>query len=214
VLGYARVKCIDILKHLDAKYGIITEYDLNQYLLDMQSPFDLQQPIDKLFTRLLKCRTFAATKDPISEATMIRAGLTILENTASFTTAISEWLKITEATKTFVNFQTHFKTEDDERRRLTTTRGAGYHQEVQVQRPMPANSNKTENGWYYCWSHGVTRNSEHTSATCNRQATGHCKEATMGNMLGGCNTVQRRLGETPVFVRPARTTQAAPTAAP
>jgi hypothetical protein len=104
VLRYARVKCIDILMHLDAKYGIITEDDLNKNLLDMYSPRDLQQPINKLFTRLLKCKTFAATKDRISEATMVRAGLTILENTASFTTAISEWRKKTEATKTFIKF--------------------------------------------------------------------------------------------------------------
>jgi hypothetical protein len=125
---------------------------------------------------------------------MVRAGLTILENTASFKTAISEWRKKTEATKTFINIQTHFKTADDERRRLTTSRGAGYHQAAQVQGPTPANTNKTEEGWYYCWSHSVTRNSEHTSATCNRHATGHHNEATMGNMLGGCNIVQRRRG--------------------
>jgi hypothetical protein len=54
VLGYARVKCIAILDHLDAKYGIITEDDLIQNLLEMHNTFDLQQPIDKLFTRLLK----------------------------------------------------------------------------------------------------------------------------------------------------------------
>jgi hypothetical protein len=214
VLGYARVKTIAILNHLATKYGTITEDDLNQNIIKMNSAFNIQQPIDKLFTRLLKYKAFSAAKDPISEATMVRDGLTILDSTASFTIAISEWRKKNEADKTFDNFQTHFKIADDERRRLTTTRGAGYHQAAQVNGPPLANTNKPAEGWYYCWSHGVTRNAEYTSATCNRHATGHRSEATMGNMLGGCNIVQRRRGKTPVFVRQARTKPAEPTTAP
>jgi hypothetical protein len=129
-------------------YGIITEDDLDKNIIEMHSAFDLQQPIDKLFTRLLKCKAFAATKDPISEATMVRAGLPFLESTASFTTAISEWRKNIEASRTFDNIQTRFKIADDERRRLTKARGAGYYQAAQVNGPPLANTSKAEEGLY------------------------------------------------------------------
>lgn len=222
VLGYARVSCLTILNHLDTKYGIITEDDLKNNITEMNSPFDLQQPIDKLFTRLLKCKAFAQATDAITEATMVRAGLTILEDTGAFTIASSDWRKKTTAQKTFVNFQAHFKVADDERRRLMTTRGAGYHQAAQVNGPPPNPPNgngppvqatTASDGWHYCWSHGLTRNSEHTSATCSRNAPGHCKDATISNMKGGCNQIQRRRGESQVFVRPPRTTPAVPATA-
>jgi hypothetical protein len=43
----------------------------------------------------------------------------------------------------------------------------------------------------YCWTHGVTRNLAHNSATCQRTAEGHVKEATYDDRKGGSNaTVQ------------------------
>ena len=37
----------------------------------------------------------------------------------------------------------------------------------------------------YCWTHGVTSNLRHTSASCRRKATGHKDEATFSNRMGG-----------------------------
>ena len=37
----------------------------------------------------------------------------------------------------------------------------------------------------YCWTHGVTSNLRHTSASCRRKATGHKDEATYSNRMGG-----------------------------
>jgi hypothetical protein len=37
----------------------------------------------------------------------------------------------------------------------------------------------------YCWTHGVTRNLEHTSESCTRCAEGHQKDATYDNRKGG-----------------------------
>ena len=37
----------------------------------------------------------------------------------------------------------------------------------------------------YCWSHGVTRNMDHNSRTCDNQHTGHQSEATLDNRMGG-----------------------------
>ena len=46
--------------------------------------------------------------------------------------------------------------------------------------------------WYYCWTHGLGKNKNHTSATCNRQADGHKTGATLDNMMGGSAKIATR----------------------
>ena len=41
----------------------------------------------------------------------------------------------------------------------------------------------------YCWSHGITKNLNHTSATCNRKKEGHKDQATLNNKMGGSDQV-------------------------
>ena len=43
--------------------------------------------------------------------------------------------------------------------------------------------------YFYCHTHGLGRNKNHTSATCNRPAEGHKREATLDNMMGGSTTI-------------------------
>ena len=38
----------------------------------------------------------------------------------------------------------------------------------------------------YCWSHEMTRNLNHTSATCNRKKEGNQDNTTLQNKMGGC----------------------------
>jgi len=52
----------------------------------------------------------------------------------------------------------------------------------------------------YCWSHGLSKNRQHTSATCNHPADGHKREATLQKMMGGNNTILRPQHEPAVFV--------------
>ena len=40
-------------------------------------------------------------------------------------------------------------------------------------------------GTSYCWTHGHTTNSSHTSASCKKQADGHKVTATKTNTMGG-----------------------------
>jgi len=40
---------------------------------------------------------------------------------------------------------------------------------------------------HYCWTHGVTRNANHTSGNCNKRANGHKVKATFHRRLGGSN---------------------------
>jgi hypothetical protein len=40
---------------------------------------------------------------------------------------------------------------------------------------------------YYCWSHGLGINQQHTSPMCTFKKDGHIDTATANNMQGGCN---------------------------
>lgn len=41
----------------------------------------------------------------------------------------------------------------------------------------------------YCWTHGVTRNLKHSSATCKHKSEGHQDDATYYCRKGGCQTI-------------------------
>jgi len=45
---------------------------------------------------------------------------------------------------------------------------------------------------FYCWTHGLGFNPTHTSATCDKPASGHCLTATATSMQGGKNIIQAR----------------------
>ena len=48
---------------------------------------------------------------------------------------------------------------------------------------------------FYCWTHGLGLNANHTSASCQMRGTGHREDATVINMQGGNNTIMS--GRTP-----------------
>ena len=79
---------------------------------------------------------------------------------------------------------------------------------TRVAAPAPPNppppAQHPQGGYYYCWTHGLSMNPNHTSATCNRQAPGHQATATLTNMMGGNNSIARRRGERAVYRRPQR----------
>lgn len=54
--------------------------------------------------------------------------------------------------------------------------------------PGTTTSHTVETGsatMYYCWSHGLGKNSKHTSVTCSKKKDGHKDEATAIDMMGG-----------------------------
>ena len=46
---------------------------------------------------------------------------------------------------------------------------------------------KNNNSKFYCWTHGRTRNKNHTSGTCINKKEGHKEDATLDNRKGGSN---------------------------
>jgi hypothetical protein len=68
----------------------------------------------------------------------------------------------------------------------------------------PPSSNSTAGGYFYCWSHGLSTNRDHTSGTCTSPVEGHNANASLTDMMGGNAAIKRRRGERAVYKRPDR----------
>ena len=64
-----------------------------------------------------------------------------------------------------------------------------------IDTPSSALTGETPGAKYYCWTHGLSDNKDHTSRPCTNKATGHKEDATLSNMMGGNNTIRRKRSE-------------------
>ena len=195
-----------MLNHLDATYGIVTADDLVDNIARLEAQWSPIQPLENLWSQIIQAQLYAAAHDPISEQTAVRAAITNLTNSGVFTDALKDWRKRPAAQQTWVNVVIDFNLADTERLRVLTSAQAGYQQHANLAKQPDIDDNKENNTraasitMAYCWSHGLGRNLKHTSKTCTAPEPGHCKEATVENMLGGMNLIRRKNGERQVFV--------------
>ena len=211
LFGYANVTVLQLLTHLDATYGTITATDLDNNEANMEKEWSPNQPLEDLWNQIEMCRAFANDHDPISEKAAIRSACANLTKTGVFTEGLKEWRKKPDADHTWQNLLLHFNKEDKERLLNTTSSQAGYAGAAKNGPPShtaqpTASGTPTSNTtpMYYCWSHGLTPNSTHTSKTCTSRQPGHRAEATVDNMLGGCCVIKHQFGERSVYKNPRR----------
>jgi hypothetical protein len=188
-------------------YGRLTAEDLQDNLNQMAKPWDPDMPIESIFNNIAECRLLAeAGGDPITEQTAVRTILQAFHNSNLFEHAVREWRNKPEADKNLRNIRAHFQeanririkdnpTKRSEKAFATKETAGASPKETQVTEPAV----NTNQGRYYCWTHGGTYNKSHTSKTCTKKAEGHNCEATFENMLGGNNTLQRKRGETAIW---------------
>jgi putative hemolysin len=102
-----------------------------------------------------------------------------------------------------INLKAHFNAADIERIRLRSSKSARYAQlanitnqannvSFKLNAPQPPHS-AANSSPQYCWSHGliaVPHENPHNSQTCRSRLPGHCEEATLLNMMGGCNLIR------------------------
>jgi hypothetical protein len=167
------------------------------------------------------CQLYAiAGGDPITDPAAIRAIITTLDKTGLFTEDLREWRRKPTNAQTVFNLKAHFNLANMERLRSTTTTRAGFLTQVPPATapapaallthdvPAPANTPTlpatADPPRYYCWTHGLHGNSAHTSQTCTNPAPGHIRNATIGSMKGGNNTINRRRDEPAVYQPPVR----------
>ena len=207
LFGYANVSLRTLLTHLVTTYGTIDEDALAKNLEEMGRPWDPNTPTITVFNQARKCRDFAtAGGDAISDANSIRICLEAFQKSGVMDEAIKDWRKLPTANRTWANMPAHFLNANKERLRTITTSAAGFQTAnaatPAVCPPVTNNSSTVQVGnctMYYCFSHGLGKNPEHTSATCSNPREGHKREATADNMMGGINTIRRRRGERPAF---------------
>jgi hypothetical protein len=219
--GYALVSTLRLLTHLMNNYGRLTAEDLTDNLNQMNKAWDPDLPIETIFNNISECRLLAeAGGDPITEQTAVRTILQAFHNSSLFEHAVREWRNKPEVDKTLDNIRTHFQeanririkdnpTKRSEKAFATQEKGGTSTNGTPVTEPAV----NTNQGRYYCWTHGGTYNKNHTSKTCTKKAEGHNCDATFENMLGGNNTLQRKRGETAIWKpkpRPARATTPGP----
>jgi len=205
--GFAHLTPLQVLQHMKTTYGSITPQDLEHNLKELEAPWDPATPLETLFANGIKCRQLAqAGGDPISDQTYIRKIIQVLTDSGVFTQAIHEWNIKPLADKTVANLRIHFYLADKERRlndkSTKATLQAHATQQPKTTKQPTSNSDTTTR--YYCWTHGLGLNANHTSATCTNPAAGHIKHATLQDMQGGNNTIRRKPGEKAVYVPPKR----------
>jgi len=54
-------------------------------------------------------------------------------------------------------------------------------------KPPPLQRKVNDKNVTYFWSHGITKNPKHNSATCKHKKDGHQDESTLNNRMGGSN---------------------------
>jgi hypothetical protein len=215
-VGYANVDLRDMIAHLQTQYGQLTQDELQANTERLKDPWEPSPDIETLWKRKRDCQRLAtAGQDPITDPTAVRHLLTVLEQTGVFADAVRDWRKRPHAQQTYANFETDFTKANEERVRLLTADGAGYHganaataaataAAATAAAAAAAASTATaappatqpppfvlSNGvpMFYCWTHGLGKNRAHTSGTCQNKADGHKDEATADNMMGGNNTI-------------------------
>jgi hypothetical protein len=187
--GFSEVSLLELLTFLDTEHGVISPADLTANEEELKSPWSTTDPIDVLWAKTTRCHLFDLTIPP---AKLVRDTLTILEKTGVFTDDVKHWNRRPAAEQTFENLKTAFNMANAERLLSTTTENAGYHgahHAAGAAVPM-----------FYCWTHGLGPESQHTSATCTRPTANHNQLATADNMLGGNRSIRPKRGEVRIHV--------------
>jgi hypothetical protein len=201
-LGYT-VNPREMLLHLRTTYGDITPLEIEMNRATLSTEWNPDDDIEDLWLRISTAQELAhRAKDEIKDSVAIRLTIDALEASGVFTFALDNWRLKDDATKTLASFKEHFNKEDSERERKLTAKTGGYHgangadghrpRDTPPPNPAPTNGSVAlPNGvkMYYCWSHGLGINKQHTSPTCTFKKDGHIDTATADNMQGGCNLI-------------------------
>lgn len=204
-LGWHNVTPKAILDHLFKTYGKISSVEITAIEDNMRKPWHPSHgPIEPYWKQLLDGVT--ATKHCTRGQITKEQALTyaIANFAQSDVPAFKEALRVFDnkpaAAQTFAALQTlitdAYNDLPAKDKAPLTSSTAGYNsannmEEKENAQPYP----------HYCWSHGVTWTSRHTSKTCHahRRFPNHNEEATFYNLCGGCTRILRRGGDKAIW---------------
>ena len=216
------------MQHLYTMYGTVIPDMLKDNLKLLSTPWNPTDPIMHLWKQVQDCRAFAKKGgDEISEETTIRIVIEILDASEVFPMDMHAWLsKPDNIQSNYSQLKVHFNRADRLLKLKATSKSAGYAgaaitpykkpppAETQTTKTPPAeNQHKNKKAKIepmdvgplrYCWTHGF--NLSHTGQECKVKDGSHNKNATVKNMQGGNNMVQRRKGEKRIYIPPENDT--------
>ena len=223
--GFGDITPFAMLQHLRNEYGTMTPEELERNRAALSEPWNFDDPIEDLWAKISNIQRVATLGAlPIPDLTVITLTLAMIEKTGLLSTTTDKFRLRPTTEWTLDLFKVEFKLGNQERIRRLTASDAGFHgahhaniitpppntaaaatttpSTTTAPPPQPTQHVSVEGGkMYYCWSHGLSPNRKHTSATCLNKAAGHRDDATAFRMHGGNNTIAtgrpRRFPTTP-----------------
>jgi hypothetical protein len=205
IFGYADVTIVQLLTHISSEYGTLTRTDLELNRNRLKETWNPDDEFATLWTKIKTVRQIATDGgDAISDNTTMELTLIALRQAGVYAHAIQTWDDKPDAEQTYDLFKTHFSQQEKIRLRNVTAKAAGYSVVPTIPVvPTPADNAVTdaaannaqpayvcnEVALYYCWTHGLSKNSKHTSKLCENKGEGHCDDATIENRKGGINRI-------------------------
>jgi hypothetical protein len=202
-----------VLTHLVKEYGTLTQRELSKNREELSAAWHINKPIRGLWDRITECQRIAKEGGTaVSDVEAMFTTLTVLDGTGVHSNYTSSWRQMypLQSTWNMKTFRKFFNNTEKERKERLTTKDVGYANAVIKGKAVPETTapSTTTNpiqyvdavtlqNVYYCWSHGVTGNPRPTSATCQSRSDGHKEEATLTDIMGGCQAIKIGRNKTP-----------------
>jgi hypothetical protein len=129
IVGYTNCTSLQLLTHLLTYYAMIAPTELTQNYERLNTPYDVNQPIETLFQHIQDARAFAvAGGQPYGSAMIVNVAYALTFNTGFFPNACRAWQSRAIARKTWAQFKIDFATAHREFRLATqTAQQSGFH---------------------------------------------------------------------------------------
>jgi hypothetical protein len=213
IFGFSDVSPRRLLEHLRTEYGTLTPEELEANRASLSEAWNFDDPIEDLWAKIANIQRVATFGDvPLADITIITLTLAMIEKTGLLTSTTDKFRLRPTNEWTFALFKSEFQLGNKERVRRLTAGAAGFHGAhnaigtpppsvsapasaaaavTPASTPAPTTRHVTVDGgkMYYCWTHGLSTRSNHTSLTCLNKADGHQDDATAFRMRGGNNTI-------------------------
>jgi hypothetical protein len=108
--GLVDVTHLAMLTHLSARYGKITEEEMEANETVLLTPFDISQSFESFIKRMQLCKSYADEADePITHGRLTRIAVGLIKATHLFPTPLDKWDDKAAAEKTWGEFKKHFQ---------------------------------------------------------------------------------------------------------
>jgi hypothetical protein len=129
IVGYANCTSLQLLTHLLTDYAMVAPTELTQNYEHLNTPYDLNQPIETLFQQIQDAQPFAvAGGQPYGAVIIVNVAYALIFNTGLLPDACRAWQSREIARKTWAQFKLDFATAHREfHLTYQTAQQSGFH---------------------------------------------------------------------------------------